>query len=66
MFTSNIASNIKHFLTDKCIRVSLRPHFHHFSVGHDARAGWRRRNEDLADLDREFPPPKSKKSLPML
>jgi len=23
-------------------------------------------NEDLADLDREFPPPKSKKSLPML
>ena len=22
--------------------------------------------EDLADLDREFPPPKSKKSLPML
>jgi diketogulonate reductase-like aldo/keto reductase len=23
-------------------------------------------NEDLADLDREFPPPKSRKSLPML
>jgi diketogulonate reductase-like aldo/keto reductase len=23
-------------------------------------------NEDLADLDREFPPPKSKKPLPML
>jgi aldo/keto reductase family protein len=23
-------------------------------------------NEDLSDLDREFPPPKSKKSLPML
>jgi diketogulonate reductase-like aldo/keto reductase len=23
-------------------------------------------NEDFADLDREFPPPKSKKSLPML
>jgi diketogulonate reductase-like aldo/keto reductase len=22
--------------------------------------------EDLADLDREFPPPKSKESLPML
>jgi hypothetical protein len=22
--------------------------------------------EDLTDLDREFPPPKSKKSLPML
>jgi diketogulonate reductase-like aldo/keto reductase len=23
-------------------------------------------NEDLAELDREFPPPKSKKTLPML
>src|SRR4029450_2446608 len=37
-------SNIKHFLANECIRVSLRSYLNRSRPGHDARAGRRRRN----------------------
>jgi len=106
-------SNIKHFLADECIRISLCSYLNHSSgrgllenatlkniaKRHDATPtqialAWVLRqpgviaipkasndthvrdnarsieiqltDEDFADIDHEFPPPKSKQPLPML